>query len=83
MGTEIIEMGSISSRGQIAIPSGIRKQLGLNEGSKVLFILQDNTLIMKKVTAESFASITEPLRKAKKKIKEDDVVEFIHAMRKK
>ncbi len=83
MGTEIIEMGSISSRGQIAIPSDIRRQLGLSEGSKVLFILQNDTLVMKKVTAESFASITEPLRKAKKKIKEEDVVGFIHAMRKK
>ena len=54
MDTEIIEMGSISSRGQIAIPSEIRRELGLDEGSKILFTVKDNTVIMKKVTAASF-----------------------------
>ena len=80
--TEIIEMGKISSRGQVAIPSDIRNQLGLQEGSKVLFVLEDDTLLMKKVTAESFAQLTKPLRDAKKKIKEEDVTDLIHKLRK-
>ena len=78
----IIEMGKISSRGQVAIPSDIRSQLGLEEGSRVLFITEDDTLIMKKVTAESFSQITEPLRKAGKKIEEGEVTGLIHRMRK-
>ena len=80
--TEIVEMGKISSRGQVAIPSDIRNQLGLQEGSKVLFVLEDDTLLMKKVTAESFAQLTKPLRDAKKKIKEEDVTDLIHKLRK-
>ena len=79
---EIVEMGKISSRGQVAIPSDIRNQLGLQEGSKVLFVLEDDTLLMKKVTAESFAQLTKPLRDAKKKIKEEDVTDLIHRLRK-
>ena len=79
--TEIIEMGKISSRGQIAIPSDIRNQLKLEEGSKVLFLLEEDTLLMKKVTTESFAQLTKPLRDAKKKIKEDDVPELVHKLR--
>ena len=79
--TEIVEMGKISSRGQVAIPSDIRNQLGLQEGSKVLFVLEDDTLLMKKVTAESFAHLTKPLREAKKKIKEEDVTDLIHKLR--
>lgn len=81
MGT-IIEMGKISSRGQIAIPTDIREQLGLEEGTKVLFFTEEDTLLMKKVSAESFAELTKPLREAKKKIREEDVPALIHRFRK-
>ena len=83
MNTEIIDMGKISSRGQIAIPSDIRSHMGLREGEKVLFMLQDDTLLMKKVTAQSFESITKPLKEAKKKIREKDVSELVHRLRRK
>jgi len=82
MTTEIFEIGSVSSRGQIAIPSQIRKELGLEEGTRVLFMLEKDIVMMKKVTAETFASITHPLREARKKIGERDVVRLIHKMRK-
>ncbi len=80
---EIIEMGTISSRGQIAIPSDIRQELNLTEGSKVLFVLEDNTLIMKKVTSSSFAAITRPLKEAARKVglKEKDVEGIVHRAR--
>jgi len=81
--TKIIEMGKISSRGQVAIPSDIRNQLKLKEGSKVLFFLEDDTLLMKKVSVESFAQLTRPLREAKKKIREENVTDLVHKLRKK
>jgi AbrB family looped-hinge helix DNA binding protein len=84
MGT-IVEMGKISSRGQIAIPTDIRNQLGLNEGSKVLFFTEDYSLLIKKVTEQTFAQITRPLKIAAKKagMKEKDVPDMIHRFRKK
>jgi AbrB family looped-hinge helix DNA binding protein len=84
MGT-IVEMGKISSRGQIAIPTDIRNQLGLNEGSKVLFFTEDDSLLIKKVTEQTFAQITRPLKIAAKKagMKEKDVPDMIHRFRKK
>ena len=80
----IIEMGKISSRGQVAIPAGIREQLGLDEGSKVLFFTEDDTLLIKKVSLQTFAQITKPLKLAAKKagMKEEDVPEMIHRFRK-
>ena len=81
MATEIIEMGKISSRGQIAIPSDIRKELNLNEGEKVIFVVEDDTLIMKKVTSQTFASLTKPLREARKKIRESEVTDVLHKLR--
>ncbi len=84
MGTELFEIGSISSRGQIAIPSDIRKSMGLEEGTKVLFVLEDDTLIMKKVTSETFANITKPLKEEAQKagLKEKEAVDFVHNARK-
>lgn len=80
--SEIIEMGTVSSRGQICIPTDIREEMGLIEGNKVLFVLQDNSLLVKKITTKTFAEITKPLREAKKKIEENEVVDLIHRLRK-
>ncbi len=84
MGIELLETGTISSRGQIAIPSDIRKNMGLKEGTKVLFVLEDDTLIMKKVTFETFASITRPLKEEAKRVgfKESEADSLIHKVRK-
>lgn len=83
MGT-IIDIGKISSRGQVAIPAGIRNQLGLNEGVKVLFFTEDETLLIKKVTEQTFAQITRPLKLAAKKagMKEKDAPNLVHRFRK-
>ncbi|MFH0869631.1 MAG: AbrB/MazE/SpoVT family DNA-binding domain-containing protein [archaeon] len=85
MATEIIELGTVSSRGQIAIPSSIREELGLEEGTKILFMVKDNAVMMKKVIPETFEDITRPLKEAARKagLKESDVVAMIHRMRKK
>ena len=80
----IIELGTISSRGQIAIPSKIRAELELSEGERVLFVLEGDTLIIKKVMAKkTWKEITRPLREAAKKsgLKEEDVIDIIHRMR--
>lgn len=83
MTTEVIEMGKISARGQVAIPTEIRNQMGLHEGEKVLFVLADDTLILKRVTLDSFAKITKPLkeRAAKLGLKEEDVPDLVHKFR--
>ncbi|MDO8628345.1 MAG: AbrB/MazE/SpoVT family DNA-binding domain-containing protein [Nanoarchaeota archaeon] len=63
---DIIELGTISARGQIAIPTSIRKHLNLEEGTKVLFYLNNNTLIIKKVMPKTFTEITQPMKEAAK-----------------
>ena len=80
---ERIEMGTVSARGQICIPNSIRNEMGLKEGSKVLFILSDDSLLMKRVGMKSFEEITRPLKEAAKKagMKEEDVPDMIHRFR--
>ncbi len=83
--TEIIEIGKISARGQIAIPTDIRKEMNLHEGEKVLFILEHETLMIKKMTANTFAAITKSLKQAVQKVgmKESDVPELVQRFREK
>ncbi len=80
---DIIEMATVSSRGQICIPNKIREKMALKDGSKVIFALTDDSLLMKKVSMETFAEITAPLKEAMKKsgLKESDVPEIIHRFR--
>jgi len=81
---EIIEMGTVSSRGQICIPNDIREEMGLEEGNKVLFVLQNDSLLVKKVTMQTFAEITRPLKEEAKKtrFKESEVEGIVHRFRK-
>ena len=81
--TEKIEIGTVSSRGQICIPNNMRKELGLIEGSKILFVLTDGSLLVKKVNMQSFREITKPLKEAAKKagMNESEVPGIIHRFR--
>jgi len=80
---EKIEMGTVSSRGQICIPNDIREEMGLKEGSKVLFVLTDDSLLVKRVTTQTFEEITKPLKEAMKKagLKESNVPNIVHRFR--
>ena len=82
--TTSIEIGKVSSRGQIAIPAEMRKSLNLREGEKVLFFSEGDTVVMKKVTLGSFRELTEPLKEAAKQagLKESEVTEVISRFRK-
>jgi AbrB family looped-hinge helix DNA binding protein len=82
--SEIIEMGTVSSRGQICIPNDIRAEMGLVEGTKIVFLLKNDSLVVKKVTIETFEEITKPLKEEAKKsgLKESDVDDIIHKLRK-
>ena len=80
---ETIDIGIISSRGQIAIPVEIREKMNLRDGEKVIFFLEGDALLIKKVENLSWEDITKPLREAKKKIKEEDVLELVHKLRNK
>ncbi len=81
---EIIEMGTVSSRGQICIPNDIREEMGLKEGNKILFLLQDDSLLVRKVNLQAFAEITKSLKEEAKKsrMKESDAEEIVANFRK-
>lgn len=81
---EVIDIGTVSARGQVAIPSEMREKMHLKDGEKVVFVLEGDTLLMKKVSSISWEEITRPLREAARKsgLKQSDIPRIIDEVRK-
>ncbi|MDP4012448.1 MAG: AbrB/MazE/SpoVT family DNA-binding domain-containing protein [Candidatus Nanoarchaeia archaeon] len=81
-----LEVTSLSSRGQIVIPQGVRDRLDLHSGEKFVVIGEADTIILKKLEIPSFKGVDKLLKKtrdlAKKKgLKPSDVDEAIKRVR--
>ena len=82
-----IEVTSISSRGQVVIPQGIRERLQIHEGEKFVVLGEDDTIVLKKLEVPSFKGFDKLLKKTrefvkKKGLKESDLEESIRELRK-
>ncbi len=84
---EELEVTSLSSKGQIVIPQGIRERLHLMPGEKFIVLGEDDTVVLKKLEVPSFKGFEKLLKKTrefaqKKSIKQKDIPEAIHEVRK-
>ncbi|MBS3165535.1 AbrB/MazE/SpoVT family DNA-binding domain-containing protein [Candidatus Woesearchaeota archaeon] len=75
---QTLEITSLSSRGQVVIPQGIRDRLHLFEGEKFVIIGEEDTIILKKLEVPSFKGFDKLLLKTrefvqKKGLKPSDV----------
>ena len=87
----ITETVKMSSKGQIVIPQDIREELNVDEGTVFAVISSKDTIILKKIATPSkeelireFKKIATEGRKRSEKlgIKESDVPNLIHKLRK-
>ncbi len=70
----MIELGKITSKGQITIPKEIRDTLGVSSGDKILFEKRNGDIIIKKAQKNDVVSVldqTQPLGKKAEKILKD------------
>jgi AbrB family looped-hinge helix DNA binding protein len=62
-----VELTKISEKGQVVIPSGLRKEMGIKKSDKFLVFGEGNTLILKKIEPtslkNSLSELTRPLQK--------------------
>jgi antitoxin PrlF len=65
-----VEFTSVSSRGQVVIPSEIRKQMGLEEGTKLMVFSDGVNLLMKPIMPPSAASYKKLIRDGHRYAKE-------------
>ena len=64
------EVTSMSSRGQVVIPLGIREQLGLKEGEKFFVVGEEDTILLKKMALPSFKNFDKLMKKTRAFAKE-------------
>lgn len=78
------ELVTMSSKGQIVIPKGLREDLRFGKGSSFAVFGKEDTIILKKVDVPSATEAFEKIHKfgvelAKKRgLKEEDVENIIH-----
>ena len=85
---EQIEITSLSSRGQVVIPQGVRDKLNLHEGEKFVVIGEDDTIVLKKLEVPSFKGFENLLKRTRefakeKGIKHEDVDSAVKRVRSK
>jgi len=60
-----IEMVTVSSRGQVSIPAEVRRELGLEKGSKLLVVAEGENILLKKIDGsmldKSLEEILQPM----------------------
>ena len=87
----VVETIKMSSKGQIVIPRGIREEIHAEEGTIFAVIGRKDSIILKKVITPSKQELIRDLesiaiegrkRAEKLGIKESDVPEMIHKLRK-
>lgn len=82
-----LEFATMSSRGQVVIPGDIRKQLGLEEGTRFMVYSDGVNLLMKPIvtpSAEAFKKMVRASQKHAKaaRLKKSDIAKAIKEVRK-
>lgn len=83
MGTDAPEVTTVTSKGQITIPSRLREQFGLEQGTKLMVVPTDYGLVLKKLelpTVEEFQQRVEE-RAETVDLSMEDVEELVHEAR--
>jgi antitoxin PrlF len=52
-----VSVGTVTSKGQVTIPKEIRETLGVNEGDKLIFLVEGDKVVLRKVGSEKLTDI--------------------------
>ena len=67
-----VELTRISEKGQVVIPSSLRKEMGIKKSDQFMVFGEDGTVILKKIETpaikKTFDEIAKPLRDAVKQV---------------
>lgn len=80
-----MELAKITSKGQITIPIRIRKELGLKDGDKVVFLKQGNNIIIENSALIALKKVQNAFKGEAKRTRiedEQDVVNMVNKVRK-
>jgi len=83
MASDEPEVTTVTSKGQITIPSRLREQFGLEQGTKLMVVPTEYGLVLKKVDLPSVAEFRQRVeeREATIDLSEDEVTRLVHEAR--
>ena len=80
-------MVTVSSRGQVSIPAEVRRELGLEKGSKLLVVAEGENILLKKIDGsmldKSLEEILQPMwdQAEDAGLSQEDAEELVHESR--
>ena len=80
-----MELAKVTGKGQVTIPAGIRKRMGIKDGDKLLFIENPDGVIMINPTMTALEKIGKAFEGEAERLgleNDDDVVAMIKEIRK-
>jgi AbrB family looped-hinge helix DNA binding protein len=77
------EVTTVTSKGQITIPSNLRDQFGLEQGTKLMVVPTEYGLVLKKVDLPSIEEFQQRVEERTKTVETslDDVTRLVHEAR--
>lgn len=83
MGSEDVEVATVTSKGQITIPRALREQYEIGEGDLLLAVPTEHGIVLKKI---ELPSVDEFRRRVEERARDlevslEDVEEFVHEAR--
>jgi AbrB family looped-hinge helix DNA binding protein len=82
-----VEMVTVSSRGQIAIPADVRREMEIDEGTKLLVVSEGDSILLRKVdestVKDSLEDILKPMweRAEEEGLEDEDAEALVHESR--
>lgn len=81
-----VKVTSLSSKGQVVIPSDIREKLGISSGANMLVLTDGTNVLLKPIRMPKLQSFERLIKESRKialtqKIKKDDVQKLIKSVR--
>lgn len=79
-----MELAKVTSKGQITIPSAIRKLLGIKDGDKVLFVQEGSKVVMMNASINALMEAQKAFQGAAEELgirNEQDVVDMVKEIR--
>ena len=76
----------MSSKGQVVIPEGVRKRLGLKAGSEFVVVAGDNAVVLRPITEPDMSQFDELLAEARRQarragLRKADITNAIRTVR--
>jgi len=83
MASDKPEVTTVTSKGQITIPSNLRDQFGLEQGTKLMVVPTEYGLVLKKVDLPSVREFQQRVKERTGSINlsEDEVTQLVHEAR--